>query len=319
MSERKYYGIPRVRQVWWVEGTKAARVMPEPLRSQQSQLDIPAGATFEQGIFSLFSDDDGTTAWDVVSMQLPPGHYYPRMARPTEMMPGNSPGFYPGIGELQHELADMQRQLAALVRQLEQVCRYVHPAPENLNAYGAEIRELLILACTEVEEHWRAVLRANGVSRERPTTRDYVALQGPMKLGEYAIRFDQFPGLPAFRPFLGWGTSDSPTKDLPWYDAYNAVKHSRSENFARGTFEHALSAVAACAVMVFGQVGRQCAFQRGSGLDGFLSIESAPSWDYGEVYTWVYGDHDEMMMGVNVPPPSPRSIVAVPYPFNRRE
>ena len=315
-TERKYYGVPRVRQVWWVEGSRAARAMPEPLPSQLSQFDIRPGSSFERGIFELFSDDDGITAWDVVPMQLPPGHYYPRMARPTDMMPGNSPGFYPGIGDIQHELADMQRHLAALVRQLEQVCRYIHPAPETLNTYGAEIRELLILACTEVEENWRAVLRANGVSQERLTTRDYVALQDAMRLGDYAIRFDHFPALASFRPFAGWGASDAPTKELPWYDAYNAVKHSRSENFAKGTLEHAFSAVSACAAMVFAQVGRSQAFLRGSGLEGFLSIEAAPNWNYGEVYTWVYRDHDEMMMAVNVPPSNPTSLVAVAYPFN---
>ena len=30
---------------------------------------------------------------------------------------------------------------------------------------GYDIRNLLILACTEVESHWSAVLKANGLSK----------------------------------------------------------------------------------------------------------------------------------------------------------
>jgi hypothetical protein len=230
------------------------------------------------------------------------------------MRPGDSPGHYPALSSLQREVADMRRQLAELCRRLEAICRVVYPAPESLAAYGDEIRELLILACTEVEAAWRAILRANGASQDRLTTRDYVALQPAMRLSEYAVSFPHFPELAPVSPFEGWRATSAPTQDLDWYDAYNAVKHGREENFARATLKNALGAVSASVVMVCAQVGSEAALRQGP-AESFVRLVASPQWPHTEVYTWIYRDHDEMMMAVSRPPPDPIGLVPISYAF----
>jgi len=55
-------------------------------------------------------------------------------------------------------VANARSQLTLLVRKLKAICHIVQPSTKTLDAYGHEIRNLLILAATEVEMHWRAVL-----------------------------------------------------------------------------------------------------------------------------------------------------------------
>ena len=95
-------------------------------------------------------------------------------------------------------------QLTVLTRQLDRICQTVQPTEETFGALGHDIRNLLILACTEVESHWRGVLVANGVSKDRFTTQDYVAQREAMRLDEYAIDFPNYPWLAPLEPFEGW-------------------------------------------------------------------------------------------------------------------
>ncbi|MGH1556984.1 hypothetical protein ACRAWD_02635 [Caulobacter segnis] len=108
----------------------------------------------------------------------------------------------------------------------------MQPTTANLGAYGHEIRNLLILAAMEVETHWRGVLVANGFTRDRPWTSDYVKLLVPMRLDQYAVGFRHYPWMDPVRPFGGW-SADQPTQSLFWYDAYNGVKHNREHEFHR--------------------------------------------------------------------------------------
>jgi hypothetical protein len=116
-------------------------------------------------------------------MELAPGQYYPRMARIVEQHVGGDHPVHicPGHLQLKNELAMMRGQLASLTNKLIEICRTVHPAEATFHVYGHEICNLLILACTEVEVHWRGVLEANGRSG-RFNTNTYVALQKAMKL-----------------------------------------------------------------------------------------------------------------------------------------
>lgn len=124
----------------------------------------------------------------MVETELPRGAYYPRMARPifgrgqvsldTEL---------PDVSAHANELASLRGQLVSLMRLLESICQTIHPCKDTFSAYGHDIRNLLILACTEVETHWRAILTANGITKSRFDTNDYVKLAEPMELGEYAI------------------------------------------------------------------------------------------------------------------------------------
>jgi hypothetical protein len=83
-------------------------------------------------------------------------------------------------------------------------------------------------------------------------------------------------------PFKGWSAAGS-TKTLPWYDAYNAVKHDRQNEFHRGTLLHTIEAVCGCAVMTFAQFGMS-GFHYREEINSFFVLEKAPKWDWTEVY-----------------------------------
>jgi hypothetical protein len=136
-----------------------------------------------------------------------------------------------------------------------------------------------MLAATEVEMHWRGILTANGVPPSRFNTSDYVKLVEPLKLRDYAINFNDFPDLSPFQPFAGWST-DCPTNSLPWYAAYNGVKHNRETDFSCGTLRYAFQAVSACIVLLVAQFGQ-------SALNAELSSTVSltyPNWTIGEMY-----------------------------------
>jgi hypothetical protein len=214
---------------------------------------------------------------------LQPGEHYPRIARPTSDHTAGGNLFGPSATKLQKELAIAKSQLSVLLRQLQRICQTIHPSEENMEAFGHDIRNLLILACTEVESHWRAVLTANGYIRDRYSTNDYVKLEQPMKLGFYGLSFVEYPWLPPCRPFAAWGLLGTPTKELPWYDSYNQVKHDRETSFGRAKLRHVFDAVAANAIMVAAQFGFYETLDQSAFNECFLFTDF-PEWKPGDVY-----------------------------------
>lgn len=214
-------------------------------------------------------------------LDLSPGEYFPRIARPGSAHPKDH-GYNPDNIQNRDLIATSQGQLMALREQLERVCRVVHPIKENWNAFGHDIRNLLILASTEVEAHCKGVLLANGARAE--TTNDYVKLNAAMRLNEYAIEFPYYPWLQAIKPFESWSTG-APTKSLRWYDAYNAVKHDREREFATGTLGHAFEAIAGCVVMIVAQFGWVVGVREQRTLSSYFNLKAGPAWEPKEVYT----------------------------------
>jgi hypothetical protein len=172
----------------------------------------------------------------------------------------------------------------------------------NLEAYGYDIRNLLILACTEVESHWRAVLKANGVSKDRWSTRDYVGLKDAMKLNEFEVSFPDYPWIKPIAPFKSWDEG-RPTLTLPWYDAYNAAKHDRESELKSATLRFVLNAVAACAIMTVAQFGEVFGFDLGTTgrPRTFFWIRSGPVWDLADHYAEAFESGNGEWTPVNYP------------------
>lgn len=173
--------------------------------------------------------------------------------------------------------------VSVLTQRMAEVFRYVEPSVgSNLHAFGHELRQLLVLGCTEVESSLRAILRANAYSAGAgDRTADFVKLCKPLRLSEWSVRPTMHPAFPAVAPFRDWDDS-RPTQSLAWYDAYNAVKHDRESNFHRATLLNAVTAVAAAYVLLWAQFGKadQRAFL---GLSEFKA-EALPSFSAGERY-----------------------------------
>lgn len=145
---------------------------------------------------------------------------------------------------------------SSLFSQFTDVFRFIEPASSNLIAFGHKLRELLILACTEIEACWRAVLFENGIEREIYSTKDFIKLSEPLRLNAWSIRLKDYPELGDRMPFESWDEKQ-PTKSLAWYDAYNAVKHNREKEFHRATFDNVLNAMGALHIMQAAQWGPQ--------------------------------------------------------------
>lgn len=271
----------------------------------------------EGGLGTWFKPEFGETIWDALRRQTPwfepegqcpfhkmvrkPGEFYPRIARPIDQHPGEAPGLNPGARHEAAVIAIARGQLTALTRQLDRICQTVQPTPGTFTTFGHDIRNLLILACTEVESHWRGVMLANGVKKDRLNTMDYVALKDAMRLDEYAVDFPNYPWLAPISPFAGWGSTGRPTRELGWYYAYNAVKHNREAEFERATLGHAFDAVTACAIMMASQFGIPCGLGQRSETQAFFRFSGVPTWPLSEIYIYPYGDGTSEWTGVPFP------------------
>lgn len=255
----------------------------------------------ESGPGSYFKAEAGETVWDTMKRQAPdwfepagsepfqktvlePGQFYPRIARPWFGRPSDFPRIPLMRPSDNNFIAVARSQLTALMQQLAFICQTVHPSEDTLHTYGHSIRNLLILACTEVEMHWRGVLVANKVIQSEYTTKHYVRLQPAMKLGDYAIGFPSFPWLAPARPFEGWGISRNPSQDLRWYASYNAVKHNREHEFQRATLHNVFEAVSACAIMMIAQFGSIIGLGKNTELESFFYLSSSPRWRLTDAY-----------------------------------
>ena len=269
----------------------------------------------EHGLGSYFKAEPGETIWETIRKQTPwfepdgqcpfhearlqPGQYYPRIARPIDEHPHEAPGWSPGARHEADVIAIALSQLIVLTTQLERICQTVHPTNKTFETFGHDIRNLLILACTEVEAHWRGVLTANGVRGDRYTTSEYVWLVPAMKLNNYSVRFPSYPWLEAIQPYKDWGSTGKPTKELKSYGAYNAVKHNRETEFERATLLHVFEAISACYIMMAAQYGSDAGIRHRSELSSFFQLSAVPDWSPPDVYIHPYGESSGNWSAVN--------------------
>jgi hypothetical protein len=155
------------------------------------------------------------------------------------------------LGTNRSEQRSAEQSLYLLVDELNDLFLYVEPRNAGTDAYSAKTRQLLILACTEVEDGWARYLRKAEVQPNGSrgySTNDYVRLLDSLKLAEYQIGLVPYAGAAKVRPFAGWSATQ-PTQSLAWYDAYNKAKHDRSTNLPLATVTRCIEAVAAAVVM----------------------------------------------------------------------
>lgn len=203
-----------------------------------------------------------------------PGSYYPRIDRENIYFNYVDEQFLQDVRAYQNIQAS-----------LDQLFNYIEPAIANLPAYGHKIRELLILACTEVECLMVKCLIENGYAqKDRYSTNDYVKCKDLLGLERFEVKLIQYPAVKSFKPFQGW-QADSPTKTLVWYNAYNSVKHNRSDNITDANLEHLLDAMSAIHILLESQYGKSI-FERWSGRTEDRSIFKTtvrPKWPCNEV------------------------------------
>lgn len=254
----------------------------------------------EAGAGTYYAANQGETIWARLRRSTPwleglegsgpfqrmirgPGEFHPRVARPIALMVKETL-WLPDVAKEQRYLTSAQNQLGSLIDDLRVNCRVVQPSASTLSVYVHEIRNLLILAATEVEMHWRGILTANG-STAKFNTNEFVKLGVPLGLRDYAVHFHPCPDIDAIKPFVGWDVLN-PSNSLPCFAAYHGVKHNRKHEFDQATLANGFAAVAACAVMLVAQFGQDGLTLE---LTGFLSVEP-PAWPIEEMYLMPEGE-----------------------------
>lgn len=279
MPERYYLLTPndQVLNIWEIQGTVAWPFsnLGDSVQLQPGESLLDALKRQPQGSVYRLAED---TQLRLEECPRQFGVYYPRIYRPVfrrseqEMTPRD-----------EQVLISSLVQIATLTEHLTGIFRVIFPEAGNLDAYGHEIRNLILLACTEVEAQWKGILRANHALPTGGyfTTKDYVKLCEPLKLAEYQVALPMYPRVPPLSPFARWD-SQCPSKSLPWYGAYNAVKHDRETEFPQAKLRYAIDAVVACAVMLEAQYGLIPAWR--DQLGQFFRFEKRPQWSDREKY-----------------------------------
>jgi len=178
-----------------------------------------------------------------------------------------------GLSTTTSDLRLTEQALLLLIQRLDELLHFIEPTRGTMQTHSHKARELLILACTEVENTLKAYLRLADVSvltKPDCTTNDYVKLLGPLHLTEYQVSLPRYADVPPMRPFHTWSAS-APTKSLSWYDAYNKTKHDRNSHFTEATLWNCLQAVAANVVLFAVRFGPFNLFSGGGTLAAFFN------------------------------------------------
>ena len=187
-------------------------------------------------------------------------------------------------GEYKNEYSSHIRQLELILDELKSVFKVVEPTQENLQTYGNTIRNIIILACTEIDSMMKKILKNNGIilDDKEYTTKQYFKLKEALRLGEYELQFKEFEHLGIFSPFSKW-ESERPTQSLPWYDAYNKIKHDREANFQYANVKNALNSIVAYAILLIAQYGHNNPIWE-EHMRKFFSIHHTPRWNLEDFY-----------------------------------
>jgi hypothetical protein len=220
---------------------------------------------------------------------LEPGGFHPRIWRDEiHALAGDRARMTIDVMGTRPALRSAVNASRLLLRRLGRVFEYIEPVPAQSGMHGHEQRQLLALACMEVETAWKGVLVANKYPAERCTTEDYVKLLGPMRLADWSVRLVRSEANWIFSPFRTWDAKRA-SKSLPWYQAYNETKHNRETRLDRATLHHVLDAFAANYIMLAAQFGEEEIGRQG--LDEFV-VETRPTWSLVEQYVQDVTDED---------------------------
>lgn len=172
----------------------------------------------------------------------------------------------------EHEQRSAEQALRILIGKLDDLFLYIEPEGSGLTAFSHKTRELLLLACTELENVWKQYMKiaiATPTKKEFSTI-DYVKLCAPLFLSEYELKLKPYKNVPVIMPFKEWD-STKPSQSLVWYDAYNKTKHDRTAYFGEATLFNCICAVAANIVMFCVRFSPSPLFQGSSSLSTLMN------------------------------------------------
>jgi hypothetical protein len=143
------------------------------------------------------------------------------------------------------------RAFKVIEKDMLELFDYVEPADQNEDCYSFRMHELLMRTCIEVEANCKAILNENKYHKKGDLDmNDYKKLNATHKLSEYEVKFTVWRGTSNVRrPFSAWASGNT----LAWYQAYNAAKHDRHNEFERANFANVLQTISALVVLLSSQ------------------------------------------------------------------
>lgn len=183
------------------------------------------------------------------------------------------------------EYCNYIRQLEIILDELFEIFKVVEPhsskkTKSNLETYGNRIRNVIILACTEVDALLKTILKGNNVKSEGKNycMVDYLKLKEPMCLDCYTISFRYIKDIGEWSPFKKW-YSNSPE----WYQSYNKVKHDRFKNIEKATLANAINAIMAFAIVLAARYGYRNDIWTEK-IGKVLQVKKEPVWNIRDFY-----------------------------------
>ena len=221
-----------------------------------------------------------TAELQIERMDIALSVYHPSVARPV--YPDTKNLIIPD-SENDIELAkSVWREIDVMSQDLEQCFNVNSISERNFEAFGTQYGRIIYFSCIGIESLFRKILLDNGVTRERLTMNDFVALKDHSRLHEVGLTLVRYPWMSEMFPFAGW-SSDRPSESLPWFGAYNALKHDKRQNEHRATMRNALFALAAFYATAYFALGKNL-FPGFLGTNYYFHFESRPRWDVRQLY-----------------------------------
>ncbi|MCF8448178.1 MAG: hypothetical protein K9H61_14400 [Bacteroidia bacterium] len=136
-----------------------------------------------------------------------------------------------------------------------QLLNYVSPHDENQKVFSIKIYELILRSGTEFENYCKLY---NGdskfIKKKQLSATEYKEIVKefvPINVSVGLLFWN--PTLKTIQPFNEWISSES---KLPWFDAYNNVKHNRSDLFTTANFENLVHSVSGLFLLAYKLFGR---------------------------------------------------------------
>lgn len=180
-----------------------------------------------------------------------------------------------------NEYSNLLRQIEIILDDLDSIFKVVSPHKNQDSVYGHAIRNVIMLACTELDSRMQHILRNNAV---KPMWRhfqmkDYYKLKDTLRLDEYSLSFYRYGDLEVYSPFSEWEKNS----ELSWYNAYNNVKHNREDKFPDANLKNAINAIMALCIITIAQYGYRNDFWD-ERIGKIIRVEKEPLWDLEDYY-----------------------------------
>lgn len=198
-----------------------------------------------------------------------------------------------------HHLADEIRAYRAIANTLTEIFYVIEPEQANLNVFGHQIRNLFIVACTEVENLLKSFFRDNSGKTEKLNMKKYVQSNNWLQLNKYSVSLRLQKYSQIITPFESWPNTHS----LSWYQAYNDTKHNRHTEFDKANLRNLIEAVAAIHVLICAQWGNDIFdTTEGGRYQSIFKNEKVPEFNIDYILPPIFSVLQNGKLGINYKP-----------------